>query len=335
MHAASTQLALQSAAHLAAKGEYRAASLLLESVAEGEMPASLRTLRAKILVQQGKYREALDDWREVLRQEPSNREARAALRRTEKLAESRWHWLGRYSAGFKSTMLAIVLGLGGLMAAVGLAGVPFAPFGGRAAADEPPSPSPSGPGQGDAELLERIAGLETTVREQADLLGQRLAALQGGAQPRPEASPAQEAVNREMADLEDRLSAVERTTSGEMGQSMVALEARLAAMEGSLHDQRQQMVEADRQLAERTRDMHRDLLVGRLSDLCKRLPLSEADANSARLAAHKLLVLDHDTTSVNYAKRVIEWLDEMYPTIPDASGRDQREPQRGTLFQRR
>lgn len=336
MHSASTQLALQSAAHLAAKGEYRAARLLIESVAEGEMPTSLRTLHAKILVQQGKYREALDDWREVLRQEPDNQEAQAALDRTERLAESRWHWLGRYSLGFRSTMLALVLGAGVLIAAVAMAGLPF---GGRATAGQRPSPAGPSRGQGDGELPRRIADLETTVREQTDLLGQQLTALRGGARPEPQSPPPQEAPTREMPNLQDRVSAVERAASKEIPQSMAAVKERLAALERSLQDQQRQIGEANRQLEDRTGLIHRDLLVCRLSDLCQRLPLTGADLNSIkssiRYTARKLIYHAYDVESQDYAERVIEWLDERYAPTSGASEPDQRERQRGTSFRGR
>ena len=315
MHSTLTQLAVQSVAHLAARCEYRAAGLLIESLAKGEMPASLRMLHAKILVQQGKYPEALDAWRELLRQEPQNQEAQAALRRTEKLAQSRWHRLGRYSTGFKGLILATLLAAG-VLAAGAFSGFSFAPLGNQAAA-ESSAPAIGGPEQRsiDADLIERAADLERTVREQTAVLGNQLKALEESVQHKLVATvSAEDAATQAAAGLREPLPGPEKTSDQQTSQAVTSMEARLAALEKSVQAQNERFGQAEKHSADEARYMHRTVLLGRLSDLCARQPLAEADVTMIRLTARALLDLARDPESEDYARRVIQWTEKL--TIP-------------------
>jgi hypothetical protein len=318
-----TQLTLHSAVHLAAKGEYRAASLLIASVAKDEMPVSLQMLHAKILVQQGKYCEAIDAWRDLLQKEPDNREAQAALRRTETLAQGGWHWLGRYSTGFKVLMLATLLGAAGLAAAP-YSGLSFPRLVSQAAAEKSPSALP-GPDQypSYAGLLRRTTELERTVREQTALLSSQLRAVEDGVQRKTETPVAHEdVVTGAVAELREQLSALEKTTSQQTSQAMTTLDRRLAVLEKGVQNQNEQIARAEK----RSDDAHRayrNSLVARLSDLCRKQPLAEADVTAIRLTARALQDLAPDTESQDYANRVVEWVETVKPQTPDTDNQNQ------------
>jgi len=334
IHSTITQLALHSAAHLAARGEYRAASLLIASVPTEEMPVGLRTLHAKILVQQGKYREALDAWREVLRQEPDNREAQAALRRTEKLAQGRWHRLGRYSTGFKGLMLATLLGAAVLVAAP-LSGLSFSRLGSEAEAEKSPPALPSpDPSPSYSDFLRRTEELERAVREQSALLSSRLKAVEDGVQRKQQTPvPYEDVVTRAVVGLREHLSALETRIGQQTARAMTSLSERLAALEKGVQDQNEQVARAEKR-SDDARRLYRKSLVAHLSDLCRQQPLGKADLTTIRLTARALHDLASDPESQDYANRVIEWIETLKPPTPDTGrqnqvGRQQDELPRG------
>jgi type VI secretion system protein ImpK len=81
----SKSFALQTASQMAAIGNYQAASSLLEILREEDMSNEVYLLRAKIFAQQGKFEEAINQWQEVLKKDPSNQEAREGVKKASRL----------------------------------------------------------------------------------------------------------------------------------------------------------------------------------------------------------------------------------------------------------
>ena len=80
-----TRLVVAVAAQLAAAGNYRAATSLLDAVAENGTSLAAHLLRAKIQAQQGNYAEAIVHWQHVLDETPAHAEARVGLEQATRL----------------------------------------------------------------------------------------------------------------------------------------------------------------------------------------------------------------------------------------------------------
>jgi len=88
MNPSTTNPTLLIAARMAAAGNYREASALLETFNTEESPIEVYLLRAKIFVQQGQFDAAIAQWQKALAKDSANVEAQDGLKKTKRLKAS-------------------------------------------------------------------------------------------------------------------------------------------------------------------------------------------------------------------------------------------------------
>ncbi|HET6978677.1 MAG TPA: OmpA family protein [Pyrinomonadaceae bacterium] len=113
------EVTLQTATHLAACGQYRAASELLDSSDASQDSLSGLLLRAKIAVQQGRFDGAINYWRKVLAMVTDNQEAKQGIDLAQQLKVKRGSRFYLRANFYYAVLMLIIVGLVALLIVVG------------------------------------------------------------------------------------------------------------------------------------------------------------------------------------------------------------------------
>lgn len=114
MNPTTNSFTLQAATQLAAGGNYRASSALLDTLPEKETDIEVSLLRAKMCAQQGNYPDAIKHWQTVLSKQPGNKEAQEGIAKANRLNSrpgGKLFWRARI---FYALLLLLFIGLVGL-----------------------------------------------------------------------------------------------------------------------------------------------------------------------------------------------------------------------------
>lgn len=290
---------LRIARQLAATGRHAAATALLDVAdTQGASPPS-RSLRARILAQQGRYIEAASVWRESLRVDPDDGEARAGIARAERASRSRWH---RTSGGFKVALSAgLLLALGTLAAAVHALG----PASARFVASESASAlrSREAGATSSAEAASAVRPVREVIESQTTI------------SPIAESKAVEQAVQRQTAALTAEIAALrdelaQSRHDGPQPDLDRQLDALAARIDGWESVQREQESSAETRIAaieEAVSALRTDQLIGQALELSNRRPLGERDLEALIWIARKLLLLDPEPEMQQYARQLISW----------------------------
>jgi|SRR5215216_4971407 len=113
-----TEVVWQTATHLAACGQYRAASELLDSSDASQDSLSGLLLRAKIAVQQGQFDGAINYWRKVLAMVTDNQEAKQGIELAQQLKVKRGSRFYLRANLYYAVLMLIIVGLVALLIVV-------------------------------------------------------------------------------------------------------------------------------------------------------------------------------------------------------------------------
>jgi|GEM_PF-4110297 len=115
--------ALLGANHLAARGNYEAAAVMLEDLGESEGSLQARLLEAKIAAQQSKFEEAIRIWEEVLVVDPNNEEARKGIDAAREMKDGPGGTFYLRSRLYYGLLMVCIVALSSLVVLAGRSGV--------------------------------------------------------------------------------------------------------------------------------------------------------------------------------------------------------------------